>query len=268
MTPEPAALGEDSRSHIAKWLAREPEMETALLFAASGRPLAALWGAVLDAWLEACFMPSDAGVARVKLAWWGEALGQASAESAHPLVRAFALAGGDAVPAALWADAAHSALELVSREAHPTDFPALIGSRMDLGRALAAVESALWPDSGVGDAGAVARSLVVWQWRQHRRERDPHPGWLPLQLLARHSLRAQDVYANPADPAVAPLLADMAEALLGCPCAPVGPRLRRARTRLDTLALRRLRRGHPQPFAGSGLGILWQSWCASRGVAG
>ncbi len=266
MTPEPAALGEDSRSHIAKWLAREPEMETALLFAASGRLLAALWGAVLDAWLEACFMPSDAGVARVKLAWWGEALGQTSAESAHPLVRAFAVDGGDAVPAALWADLAHSALDLVALEGHPTDVPALVGSRMALAHALVNVESALWLAAGPGDVGAVARSLVLWQWRQHRRERDPRPDWLPLQLLARHGLRAQDAYADLADPAAVPLLADLAEALLDCPCAPRGPRLRRARTRLDTLALRRLRAGHPQPFPASGFGVLWQSWRAGRGA--
>lgn len=268
MNPGPLSLDDDSRSHVAKWLAREPEMETALVFAASGRPLAALWGAVLDAWLEASFTLTDAGVARTKLAWWGEALAQASATSPHPLVRAFALEGGDAVPAALWADVAQAALELVSLEALPPDFSALIAGRVGLARALVAVESALWQGSGPGDAGAVARSLVLWQWRQHRRERDPRPGWLPLQLLARHGLRAPEVYGNLANPAVAPLLIDLAKALMDCPCAPLGPRLRRARTRLDTLALRRLHAGHPRPFPRGGLDVLWQSWRAARGAAG
>lgn len=60
-------------SHIAKWLAREQEMEAALTFSGAGKHRAMLWGALLNEWLEATFELSDTGVAQVKLAWWGDA---------------------------------------------------------------------------------------------------------------------------------------------------------------------------------------------------
>lgn len=267
MKLDPALFDEDSRAHLAKWLASEPEMETALLFCRRQRELAALWGAVLHEWLEACFGRSDAGVAQVKLAWWGEALAQASDQSAHPLVRAFAGAGGQEVPTPLWIALAQAAQDLAALDALPSDPTGLLHARRALAQALVAVESALWPQSHAGDADAVARSLVLWQWRHHDPGRDPQPGWLPLNLLARHGMRATDAYARLADPAAAALFSDLAGALLEAPAAPRGPALRRARTRLDGLALRRLRERRPTPFPAAGLGVLWQSWRAARGAA-
>ncbi len=69
METDASAIG----SHIEKWLAREPEMRPVLAFAGTGKHRAMLWGALLNEWLEATFELSDAGVAQVKLAWWGDA---------------------------------------------------------------------------------------------------------------------------------------------------------------------------------------------------
>lgn len=253
-------------SHIAKWLAREPEMEAALAFAGAGKHRAMLWGALLNEWLEATFELSDAGVAQVKLAWWGDALANASPESPHPLIRAFAQETGAAVSPSQWHDVAHAALELATLDTSPADVSALRASRLPLAHALSAVEAALWPQTGLGDAQALARSLVLYQWRAHRPGRTPQPGWLPLQLLARHDLRAQAVYEGGNAAASQSLFDDLAAALLADAEPLSGPRLRRIRTRLDAQALARLREGRADPFSASGFSLIWQSWRAARGA--
>lgn len=253
-------------SHIAKWLAREPEMEAALTFAGTGKHRAMLWGALLNEWLEATFELSDTGVVQVKLAWWGDALANASAQSPHPLIRAFARETGATVSPPLWHGVARAALELAMLDVSPADVAALLATRLPLARALAAVEVALWPQAGAGDADALARSLVLHQWRGHRPGRTPQPGWLPLQLLARHDLRAQTVYEGRDAAASRRLFSDLAAALLADAAPLSGPRLRRIRSRLDALALARLRDGHAQPFSTSGFGLVWKSWRAARGV--
>lgn len=265
-SPLTQSVDEVLESHVGKWLSNEPEMETALLFAGASRDLAALWGALLNEWLEAMFGRSDSGVAQVKLGWWGEALAQASEASPHPLVRAFALAGGGAAGAARWQAVTLAALELRSRDGSPAHVDELVGTRLPLAQALVAVEDALWPQAGIGDATAMARYLVLWQWRRHRPEQAPQPGWLPLQLLARHDLRAQAVYQRRDDSGAAALFTDLAAALLELRPAVAGPRLRRIRTRFDELALERLRRGHSRPFPASGLALVWRSWRAAAGV--
>ena len=45
-----------------------------------------------------------------------------------------------------------------------------------------------------------------------------------------------------------------------------GPRLRRIRSRLDALALARMREARADPFSASGFGLVWQGWRAARGT--
>lgn len=251
-------------SHVGKWLTHEPEMEIALIFAGAGRQRARLWGALLNEWLDAVFDVSDPGVAQAKLAWWGESL--ALVGSAHPLVHAFVQETGGTVPATQWRTVTDAALALATLDASPADVTALVADRLPLATALIAVESALWPQVGGGDALALARYLVLRQWRRHRRDALPQPGWLPLQLLARHGLRAQAVYAGEDEVSSKALFADLAAALLALPASPAGPRLRRIRTRLDEQALVRLSRNQANSFSGAGLAVLWQCWRSARGV--
>lgn len=166
----------------------------------------------------------------------------------------------------MWHDVAHAALELATLDVSPADVSALLATRLPLARALAALETALWPQAGAGSADALARSLVLYQWRGHRHGRTPQPGWLPLQLLARHDLRAQAVHEGRDLAASRPLFFDLATALLADAAPLSGPRLRRIRSRLDALALARLRDGHVAPFSASGFGLVWQSWRAARGT--
>lgn len=250
-------------SHVAKWLAQEPEMDIALVFTASGR--ARLWGALMHEWLDAVFTLSDPGVAQAKLAWWGESL--ASTDSAHPLIQAFRHEARDAVTASHWRALTETALSLSTLDASPADVAALLTSRLPLAAALVDIETALWPEAGAADVPTTARSLVLHQWRRHRAGEIAQPAWLPLQLLARHELRAQSAYALEDTAACNRLFSDLAAALLQTKSKPAGSRLRRIRTRLDERALARLWVGRKPPFLASGFGVLWHSWQAARGVS-
>ena len=252
-------------NHVAKWLAQEPEMEIALVFTASGRARARLWGALMHEWLDAVFGLSDAGVAQAKLAWWGESL--ASTDSAHPLIQAFRQETGAAVSTSHWRVLTDTALSLSILETSPTDVSALLASRMPLAGALVDIETALWPQADAADVPTAARSLVLHQWRRHQAGEMAQPAWLPLQLLARHELRAQAAYALEDTTAGSRLFSDLAAALLQTQSAPAGSRLRRIRTRLDDGALARLQTGRKPPFPASGFGVLWHSWQAARGVS-
>lgn len=271
----PRELGAVSRSrhdasardgHLGLWLMREPEMDVGRVFAGRGRSLATLWNAVLVEWLEATFMLSDPGVAQAKLAWWGEALLQPPDVAEHPLLRAFLSESAGVVAAAGWRALTNAAITLTALEASPGDVSALLASRHELARAVVAIEDVLWPQCGTGDPVAVARSLLLWQWRWHEPGETARPPWLPLQLLARHGLRTQAAYAGEDDEVHARLLADLADAVLGLPVREAGPRLRRIRTRLDGQSLRRFAARHPRPFPVSGFGLLRDCWRAARGV--
>ena len=103
------------------------------------------------------------------------------------------------------------------------------------------------------------------QWRLSPRGQLPRSGWLPLNLLARHDLRAQAAYER-RDAAATALLSDLAAHLAAWSLAPGTSRFRRIRTALDQRALERLAAGHAQPFQATGMGTLWRAWRAARGA--
>lgn len=123
-----------------------------------------------------------------------------------------------------------------------------------------AVEAALF--SAQADESH-ARSLVV-HWLLHRLPRGLHSqdrAGLPLQLLARHGLDAEQVAAGQGEP----LLRDWAAQLLatGSERLPRAPLLRRMRHGFDRARLARLQvgRGFSEPQA---LASLWRAWRAAR----
>ena len=268
MSAPVTSTGVDVTAYLDEWLVQAPEMELALVFTGAGRRRSLLWGAILNQWLIAIFEPGDAGVAHAKLSWWAQAMAEAPAKAQHPLIAAFASECGNAVEIGMWQGLHQAAAQLVAQEASPTDVAALIDSRLDLARAIVAIELALWPQAGAGDASSVARSLILWQWRWRTQGEVARVGMLPLNLLARHGLRATEAYGELATAAASVRLfwQDLAGELLRLATPQVGPRLRRICTRLDSLALKRLQRGHAQPFPASGLAVLWQCWQGGRGT--
>ena len=262
---EPTA---DVASFLEDWLTQSPEMDVALVFTGTGRQRSQLWGAVLNQWLGAIFSPSDTSVALAKLSWWAQAIVEESEPSAHPLVAAFLRQCVPAIGVAHWQGLHDAAAQLAALDASPGDIDAMIASRLPVARAIVEIEQALWPQAGAGDAVAVARSLVLWQWRWCVHAEGTRVALVPLQLLARHGVRLNEAFVDPVERS-APVRAvwqDLAGTLLSVPAAIHGPRLRRIRTRLDVLSLKRLHSGHAQPFPASGLDVLWQCWQGGRGT--
>ena len=262
-------------------------MEVALGFLpASERDLASCWGALQNELFDAITQPRDSGVAQVKLAWWGEALVRGSAQSAaHPLVRAlFAHDIATRVPAAEWQALVHAALQLGAEESSPADLAAALRVRGDYAAAVARIDDALsarHPDQAIHSdpasiataaartadaARAIAVGLLLKQLRAALHGRSARHPFVPLQLFARHGLRASDFDPLHPDDAGRALLADISQALAAqLPVTPANAAARRCRVALDRRLLQQL---HARPTAASATlsrwSALWTAWRAAR----
>src|SRR5690606_23705286 len=100
---------------------------------------------------------------------------------------------------------------------------------------------------------------AAWVTRDAQRAR-----W-PLQLLARHQLRAGELVAVAPAPAVAALHADLATALEARLVAPAGGSFwRRWRSARDRWQLREWRRGRIAPALPGPFRALGSAWSAAR----
>jgi hypothetical protein len=241
-------------SFVAKWLQREPEMRLASVFCPPGE-LARFqaWGGLLHELREAMFELSDPRVTSVKTAWWAEELiGLGQGRQRHPLSEALL---GKAAP---WSALGRALLEFDGSASRAADSQQAIGLLLPSAAAVVAVESALF---ATPSPGAAAPSLAV-HWLLQRL-----PGGLagddlarlPMHLLARHGLSANELSSAKADP----LLRDWAsELLLRLPAPVPGAALiRRSRWRFDRARLQRLAagKGFAEPPA---LATLWRAWRA------
>jgi len=267
-----ASTEPQAASFIDKWLAAEPEMAIGMaLIPAPEKPLAALWGALLNEIAEAALTLSDTGVAQAKLAWWGGALAGASDEAAHPLLRAlFALPEVAAIPSQEWTHLANAAIELASLEDSPSSIEAVLSVRLPLAEAITRLETQLWP-SHRPDPNSIAIALLLRQWRAGVDGDTPRPGFVPLQLLARHDLRMHSLHKEPQSAPVVALFADLAQAVRAAQGGVSGARLRRIRAAFDARLLERLahaRHGKNRDarFALPRLKTLWWAWRAASSL--
>lgn len=136
------------QGYVDKWLQWQPEARAAEVFVAPPvRPLWRAWGALATEIAEATFELADAGVARTKLAWWGQDLA-AAASARHPVAKAlFAHAPALAVPERRWRELAFEAARLSASAHDPADVAAAVGELRPLAEALAAIEAELLGDS-------------------------------------------------------------------------------------------------------------------------
>lgn len=249
----------EADSYIAKWLAREPEMELAQVFCpASERPLFALWGALLNEFDEAVFELNDNTVAQTKLAWWSDELARgAQGSSRHPLLRDFFLHdAARRIEPARWQVLGHAAIRLAADESTPSDTAAALTRHRHYSEALARIESALF--GVVTPAEALALHPLLRQWPQG--EATSTLRW-PLQLLARHQIGAGEMRS---ESAVA-LRRDFAAELLALQGKNRGGALfRRCRSALDAGRLRQLAAGRSATPAMGRWRALWLLWRAAR----
>ena len=248
----------EADGYIAKWLARKPDLELALLFCpAPQRRLAALWGALTNELDASVFDLSDANVAQAKLAWWGEELGRGSnGEARHPLAREFfeQAATREIVPAR-WPALAHAGLRLVLDESSPADSIASVARMLGFARELAAIESSLFAVETPPAALAIERLLGLWP------QGDAVPSRLrwPLQLRARHQVGANDCASDALRRDYASELAALLELSRG------GWVLRRCITALALKRTRELAQGR-EAVAPQRWRTLWAIWRAARGA--
>lgn len=266
-------LAPEAQSYIAKWLAREPEMEPVLGFLPQrDRALAACWGALQNELFEAMLEPRDRGVAQVKLAWWGEALARGSGQgAAHPLLRAlFDQPAAANIASSGWQPLVHAALALGAEDTSPPDIDTALQLRSGIADAIAGLDVALFaPSAPPGSGAPIAAGLLLRQLRAALRSQPGRHPFLPLQLFARHGQRSDSFDPAHTDAAGAALVADFAAAL----AAPLQTHSaavtwRRCRIALD----RRIARGiaaRPQPASAtlSRWTSLWTAWRAARSVA-
>jgi len=249
----------EADSYIAKWLAREPEMELAQVFCpAVERPLFALWGALLNEFDEAVFELNDTTVAQTKLAWWSDELARgAQGSSRHPLLRDFFLHdAARRIEPARWQVLGHAAIRLAADESTPSDTAAALTRHRPYSEALARIESALF--GVVTPVEALALHPLLRQWPQG--EAASTLRW-PLQLLARHQSGVGEVRSESA----AALRRDFAAELLALHGKSRGGALfRRCRSALDAGRLRQLAAGRSAAPAMGRWRTLWLLWRAAR----
>ncbi len=257
---------------VAKWLAREPEMQFALNFCAPARrPTFAAWGALLHALREVRFEMREPAVADAKRAWWADELRAIGAgQPRHPLSRQLA---GTPAP---WHLLARELAIPADDAMRPADAGQSLALLEPLAQAVLTVESNLFgathgapghaapePAAGEPDPAAV-RSLSV-HWRLFQLPRglaDDDLAGVPMDLLARHGLTRADVAVD----LPTALLRDWAIALRSAqPFHLEGATpFRRARARFDALRLARLSRRGDDFAPGAAPRVFWNAWRAAR----
>lgn len=242
---------------VAKWQRREPEMAQAEVFCPPAlRQRYRAWGALLHELREAAFELSDARVAEIKSQWWAEELlGLAEGRSRHP-VTAPLQAQADAP----WQALVHALLALPQHDARPGDTGASLARLAPLAEAISMTEARLFDARPAPcDADAIAVHLLLFRLPEGLASEDQ--AGLPMNLLARHGLRAAEVAAGQGEA----LLRDWAgELLAALPTADShDSQFRRLRTGFDRARLARLAKGRgfdpPGPFA-----TLLRAWRLAR----
>jgi hypothetical protein len=256
----------DAQPYVDKWLAREPEMRLADVFAVrEQRAALQLWWTLLNEIDEAVSELREVSVAQAKLAWWGDELLQGTAgEARHPLVRAlFAVEAARRVPAECWSELALAAIAAAQDDATPIDVDGLVRARMPLASAIATVETMVFDAAATAADIAVAARVRALRRALITRAAVRLP--IPLALVARHQ-RAQLDLSNPgAERETAPLIADLAQGLLDALDAPAaGTSYRRARRLHDIHLLRSWSRQSTARFEIARLASLRLHWRAAR----
>ena len=242
--------------YVAKWFARESEMQVALVFCQPPQRTTFLaWGALLHELREALFELSTAQVMGVKSGWWAEELiALSKGTPRHPLTQA--LAGIDSP----WSVLGRELLGVVGDDERRGDTAQAISALLALARAAIAVESALF---GAQPSEAAAQALAIhWLWQRLPQGLDAEDrARIPMHLFARHGITTAALAAGEGMPLLRDWASELAAAL---PVALPGSALAsRARHRFDRARLQRL--AADKGFGpASGLSTLWTAWRAAR----
>jgi phytoene synthase len=245
-------------------------------------PLYALFSAVEEVGWEC----SDTEVARRKLDWWrSECARLAGGDSDHPILRELSRSGAHEAlcreSLRRLFDNAESRLDAAA----PADTDQLRELCRQLSQPQIALELSLWGGGRpspelVNDLGT-AIGLAQLLRESASREPSRRYGWLPLNLLARHGVKRDEIARNPRAEPVRTLFAEVLKESYGPglragawrePGEPDRTEIRHlfVISHLQACALRRLIRSQPDRFTHElsrvGFPQLYQAWKAARVV--
>lgn len=239
---------------IAKWLAREPEMQFAEVFCpASEKSSFLAWGALLHELKHTLFELSDARVTEVKTAWWAdELLRLAKAQPRHPITQALVDAE---LPWPALSSSLFGVIETASIRASNTAHA--LENLLPFASAVVAIEDGLFASKVPALNTLFAVHCLLQRLPQGLAHEDR--ARIPMHLLARYSINAGQL----ADIGMTGLLQDWGRELAGISVQNIsGSLFRRARTRFDNAQLAALIQGKGLAKA-SAPQHLWRAWRAA-----
>lgn len=183
-----------------------------IFFPVSRGPVAMAFEMLSAEWLEAGLGIREPEVARRKLAWWIEEIGEfAAGKARHPLTRAIGGETGTDVVAPSLVRVIATAISLVEIES-VTSTGELVAATMPYAAALADSAEALqlWRESPATPAKALAAAMLVDLVRDWERFSRPERGLVPLALLARHGIDRASAHAGTDAEACDALIRDLA----------------------------------------------------------
>lgn len=272
---ERAAVDAGFASWRDDWLDARPEWRLVAVFhPIAQEPAVIALELLAREWIDAALAIREPEVARRKLAWWLDELGeQARGRARHPLTMAIAKDPRAAGAVAPLARAVGAALALVGTES--------VGSVEDLTAAIEPVARGLdeagvalgaWRLAGAERSPAMAAALVVEALREWPRFARPERGLVPLRLLARHGIDRAAAHAGTEPRATDAVLRDLALELRQRVGADrvgglAGARLAIARVWLEAIA-RDPRAAREGRLAAPRFRLLWSLWRAARAEVG
>ena len=239
---------------IAKWYAREPEMQFAEVFVPrSEKLLFHVWGALLHELKHTLFELSDPRVTEVKTAWWADEFQRLSnGQPRHPITQALT---DIAAPWLSLSSSLFSVLETASMRAGNTE--QAISNLMPFANAVIEIEDLVFSCKTATSEELFAVHCLL--------QRLPHGlsaedlARIPMHLMARHSVNAAQLPKIGQNGLLQDWATELRSVLAEKPAASV---FRRARARFDQAQLANLMAGKGFVKAPA-LKLLWQAWRAA-----
>jgi hypothetical protein len=252
------SLHEGLQHFVAKWYAREPEMQFAEVFVpASDKLLFHVWGALLHELKHTLFELSDQHVTEIKTAWWADEFQRLSnGQPRHPITQALP---DISIPWTSLVAGLFSVIEANAIRAGNTE--QAIGNLLPFASALMEIEDSLFDAKAASPKEILAVHCLLHRLPNGLSAEDQ--AGIPMHLMARHSVSAAQLPDIGRNGLLQDWAAELSSAL---PDKTAGTLFRSARTRFDRARLKNLLAG--KGFAAPSAPMnLWHAWRAAVTVS-
>lgn len=168
---------------VAKWHAREPEMQFAEVFvSASEKPVFQAWGALVHELKHTLFELSDSHVTEIKTAWWADEFQRlASGQARHPITQVLI---NTQAPWAALSSSLFTVIKTTSVRASNTG--QAIANLLPFAEALTTIEDRVFRSKSSTSQELVAVHCLLQRLPAGLMAEDQ--AGIPMHLMARHSL--------------------------------------------------------------------------------